>query len=38
MFVKLSDLFYALMLPSGNDAAWTLAENLGAFVQYAKDK
>lgn len=28
-WIKLNDLFYALMLPSGNDAAIVLAENMG---------
>lgn len=27
--IKLYECYYALMLPSGNDAAMTLAENLG---------
>ncbi len=30
--VAISDLLYALMLPSGNDAAVVLAENLGAYL------
>ena len=32
MYIKLLDLFYAMMLPSGNDAAWVFAENFGAFL------
>jgi D-alanyl-D-alanine carboxypeptidase len=28
-WILLKDLFYALMLPSGNDAAVVLAENMG---------
>ena len=28
-WITLKDLFYALMLPSGNDAAIVLAENMG---------
>ena len=27
--ILLKDLFYGLMLPSGNDAAWTFAEYFG---------
>ena len=32
----MEDLLYALMLPSGNDAATVLAENLGAYIYYDK--
>jgi D-alanyl-D-alanine carboxypeptidase len=32
MWIKLGDLFYALMLPSGNDAAIVLAENMGLIL------
>lgn len=32
MWVKLSDLYYALMLPSGNDAATVIAENMGGVM------
>lgn len=28
-WISIKDLFYALMLPSGNDAAIVLAENMG---------
>ena len=31
--IKLIDLLYALMLPSGNDAALTLAENFGKLMR-----
>lgn len=31
-FVSLKDLLYALMLPSGNDAATCLAENVGTHM------
>jgi len=31
-WINLNDLFYALMLPSGNDAAIVIAEYLGAFL------
>lgn len=31
-WINLNDLFYALMLPSGNDAAIIIAEYLGAFL------
>ena len=30
--VKIYDLLHALMLPSGNDAAMTLAESLGEYL------
>ena len=30
--VKIFDLIHALMLPSGNDAAVTLAENFGELI------
>ena len=33
MILKLRDLFYALMLPSGNDAAMVIASYLGAFLK-----
>jgi D-alanyl-D-alanine carboxypeptidase len=29
----LNDLFYGLMLPSGNDAAYALAEHFGSLIQ-----
>ncbi|CAD8154356.1 unnamed protein product [Paramecium pentaurelia] len=32
--VSIEDLFYGLMLPSGNDAAMTLAENFGIYAMY----
>ena len=28
----MEDLLYGMMLPSGNDAALTIAENFGAFI------
>jgi D-alanyl-D-alanine carboxypeptidase len=34
--MSVEDLMYGLMLPSGNDAALTLAENLGAVVYFDK--
>ena len=34
--VKIIDLLYALMLPSGNDAALTLAENFGRLMRTLK--
>ena len=33
-WVTIQDLLYGLMLPSGNDAATVLAENLGACIYY----
>lgn len=30
------DLLYAMMVPSGNDAALTLAENFGDYLIYEK--
>lgn len=35
-WITVTDLLYGLMLPSGNDAALVLAENLGAFLYYMK--
>ena len=32
--ISVLDLLYALMLPSGNDAAITLAENFGVYLCY----
>ena len=33
------ELLYGLMLPSGNDAAWCLAENFGYIIKnYKKSK
>ena len=32
--VTLIDLLYALMLPSGNDAALAIAENLGVYLYF----
>ncbi len=32
--VSIMDLLYGLMLPSGNDAAYTLAENFGIYLFY----
>lgn len=34
--VKLRDLFYCMMLPSGNDAAQSIAENVGALIPEKK--
>lgn len=36
MLIKLKDLLYALMLPSGNDASLVLANYLGSFCKRAK--
>jgi D-alanyl-D-alanine carboxypeptidase len=36
MQIKLIDLLYALMLPSGNDAALVLADFLGSFCKSSK--
>jgi len=38
MWVKLEDLFYALMLPSGNDAALVLSEFFGVLLFIIKNK
>lgn len=35
-WVSIEDLLYGLMLPSGNDAALVLAENLGAVLYFDK--
>lgn len=32
--ISIEDLFYGLMLPSGNDAAMTFAENFGIYAMY----
>lgn len=32
--ISIEDLYYALMLPSGNDAAVVLAENFGVYSYY----
>eukprot|EP01017_Pseudomicrothorax_dubius_P027307 TRINITY_DN3126_c0_g1_i8.p1 TRINITY_DN3126_c0_g1~~TRINITY_DN3126_c0_g1_i8.p1 ORF type:complete len:259 (+),score=30.81 TRINITY_DN3126_c0_g1_i8:798-1574(+) len=37
-FISLWDLLHGLMLPSGNDAAWTLAEGLGNLLQVEERK
>jgi D-alanyl-D-alanine carboxypeptidase (penicillin-binding protein 5/6) len=34
--MSIEDLLYGLMLPSGNDAALVLAENLGAVLYFDK--
>lgn len=34
--MTIEDLLYGLMLPSGNDAATVLAENLGAVLYFDK--
>jgi D-alanyl-D-alanine carboxypeptidase len=36
MMISLYDLFYALMLPSGNDASLVLAYFLGSFCKKSK--
>lgn len=36
MYVSIYDLFYGLMLPSGNDAAYMLGENFGTLI-YMKE-
>lgn len=38
MFITLNDLFYGLMLPSGNDAAFVIAENMGTFLSLSNDE
>ena len=35
-WMSIEDLLYGLMLPSGNDAALVLAENLGAVLYFDK--
>ena len=35
-WISVEDLLYGLMLPSGNDAAVVLAENLGAIIYFDK--
>lgn len=32
--ISIEDLFYGLMLPSGNDAAYTFAENFGTYAMF----
>lgn len=32
--LSLENLFYAMMLPSGNDAAYAISENVGALLSY----
>lgn len=34
--MSVQDLLYGMMLPSGNDAATVLAENLGAVIYFDK--
>jgi len=34
--IKVIDLLYGLMLPSGNDAAYVLAENIGYILKCEK--
>lgn len=34
--MNINDLLYGMMLPSGNDAATVLAENLGAVIYFDK--
>jgi D-alanyl-D-alanine carboxypeptidase (penicillin-binding protein 5/6) len=33
-YIKIQDLFYGAMLPSGNDAAYLLAETFGLLLFY----
>ena len=35
-WIRLKDLYYALMLPSGNDASIILAENIGGIINIFK--
>lgn len=35
-WMSVEDLLYGLMLPSGNDAALVLAENIGAVIYFDK--
>lgn len=35
-WMSIQDLIYGMMLPSGNDAASVLAENLGAVIYFDK--
>lgn len=37
-WLNIADLSYGLMLPSGNDAAWLLAEVFGLLIFYEKYK
>lgn len=32
MSIRFEDLIYGLMLPSGNDAAWCIGENMGCYL------
>jgi D-alanyl-D-alanine carboxypeptidase len=32
LFLKVYDLLHGMMLPSGNDAAYCIAENTGALI------
>lgn len=34
MYITIMDLFYGMMLPSGNDAAYVLAENIGTILLF----
>ena len=34
--IKVLDLLYGMMLPSGNDAAFVLAENIGYIIKCDK--
>ncbi len=36
LLITLEDLYYALMLPSGNDAALVLAENFGKLLYFSQ--
>lgn len=36
-WISVSDCLYGLLLPSGNDAAMVLAENLGALLVFEKE-
>ena len=35
-WIRLIDLYYALMLPSGNDASIIIAENIGGIINIFK--
>lgn len=35
-WIRLIDLYYAMMLPSGNDASIILAENIGGIINIFK--
>ncbi len=37
-WIRIIDLLYGVMLPSGNDAAYVLAETIGFFITIAAKK